>query len=89
VPGRNYFLSQAETLLRFARETRNSKVAGVLLDKAASLTEKVEDLSLPDVSPKGPDVETGRTKTIPSALGDPNQSRYIDRATSMPGSPAA
>jgi hypothetical protein len=46
VPGKSYFLGQAATLLRFAKQTGDPKLAAGLLDKAAELNDKVEDVSL-------------------------------------------
>ncbi len=59
VSRRNYFIRQAATLLRLARETRDPQLAATVLDKAAALTEQADDLTLPemDVSPTPPDVE--------------------------------
>jgi hypothetical protein len=53
------FLRQAATLLRFAKQTGDPKLAAVLLDKAAKLNDKVEDVPLQkmDVSPQAPDME--------------------------------
>jgi phage shock protein A len=59
VPGKSYFLGQAATLLRFAKQTGDPKLAAGLLDKAAELNDKVEDVSLQnmDVRAQAPDVE--------------------------------
>jgi hypothetical protein len=46
VPSKWYFLRQAATLLRFAKQTGDPKLAAGLLDKAAELNDKVEDVSL-------------------------------------------
>jgi hypothetical protein len=58
VPRESYFLRQAATLLRFAKQTGDPKLAAGLLDKAAELNE-VEDVSLQnmDVRAQAPDVE--------------------------------
>jgi hypothetical protein len=59
VPSESYFLRQASTLLRFAKQTGDPKLAAGLLDKAAELNDKVEDVSLRnmDVRAQAPDVE--------------------------------
>jgi hypothetical protein len=59
VPGKSYLLRQAATLLRFAKQTGDPKLAAGLLDKAAELNDKVEDVSLQnmDVRAQAPDVE--------------------------------
>ena len=60
VPSKNYLIRQAETLLRFARQTRDPSFAAVLIEKAADLIEKFDELSLPkkDLGPQPPDVDT-------------------------------
>jgi hypothetical protein len=59
MPHRNYFIRQATSLLRFAKETNNSEVATVLTAKAAEFNEKLDETPRPrmDVSPRAPDVE--------------------------------
>lgn len=59
MPHRNYFIRQAASLLRFAKETGNSEVATVLMTKAAEFNEKRERVPPPrtDVSLRAPDVE--------------------------------
>jgi hypothetical protein len=59
VPSKSYFLRQAAMLLRFAKQTGDPKLAAGLLDKAAELNDKVEDVSLQnmDVRAQAPDVE--------------------------------
>ena len=59
VPSESYVLRQAATLLRFAKQTGDPKLAAGLLDKAAELNDKVEDVSLQnmDVRAQAPDVE--------------------------------
>jgi hypothetical protein len=59
MPYRNYFIRQATTLLRFAKETGNSDMATMLMTKAAEFNEKLAEvpLSRKDVSPRAPDVE--------------------------------
>jgi hypothetical protein len=50
-----YLLDQAALLLKFARATTDPDVAARLLDKAADLSAKSEQV--PDASPAAPDVE--------------------------------
>jgi hypothetical protein len=60
MPHRNYFIRQATSLLRFAKETSNSEVATVLMTKAAEFNEKLDEAQLSnkiDASPRAPDVE--------------------------------
>ena len=59
VPSKSYFLRQAATLLRFAKQTGDPKLAAGFFDKAAELNDKVEDVSLQnmDVCAQAPDVE--------------------------------
>jgi hypothetical protein len=58
-PSESYFLRQATTLLGFAKQTGDPKLAAGLLDRAAELNHKVEDVSLKnmDVRPQAPDAE--------------------------------
>jgi hypothetical protein len=58
-----YLARQIATILRFAKETTDPKVAAALIEKAANLRAKVD--SLPDRSSQAPDVE------IPLAIGSP------------------
>lgn len=53
--GKKYLADQAATLLKFAKATTDPDVAVRLLDKAAALTAKMEEV--PDVSPQAPDVQ--------------------------------
>jgi hypothetical protein len=59
VPQKVYLLRQAAMLLKFAQETSNPEMASVLVDKAADLNAKVDELTVfrSDVSPRAPDVE--------------------------------
>ena len=56
--GRQYLVSQATALLRFAHATKNPYLAAVLIEKAAHLKSQVDE-TVPsrDLSPKAPDVE--------------------------------
>ena len=59
VPSKNYLLRQVATVMKFAKETNDPEIAARLLAKAASLNEKLDEISLlkMDVSPQAPDVE--------------------------------
>jgi hypothetical protein len=58
VIGKEYFVRQAATLLRFAKTTTNPDLAAGLTVKAADLKSQVDETSaLPDLSPRAPDVE--------------------------------
>jgi hypothetical protein len=58
VIGREYFVRQATTLLKFAKSTSNPQLAAVLIEKAADLKSQVDESSTtPDPRPQTPDVE--------------------------------
>jgi hypothetical protein len=58
VIGRNYFVRQAATLLKFAQLTKDPNLSAVLVEKAADLKSQVDEtLPPPDQSPRAPDVE--------------------------------
>jgi hypothetical protein len=58
VIGRPYLRRQAKTLLEFAKSTRDPNLAAVLVEKAADLTDKVDEtIPASDVTPVAPDVE--------------------------------
>jgi hypothetical protein len=57
VIGRHYLARQAATLLKFAKSTKDARVAAALIDKAADLKSQVDDSSLPDPTPLAPDIE--------------------------------
>ena len=58
VRSRNYFIQQAATLLKFAKETNDPTIAVQVLDKAAALTEQLEDAPTKvDMTPRAPDVQ--------------------------------
>jgi hypothetical protein len=57
VPSRNYFIQQATTLLKLAKQTSDPALAAKVLDKAAALTEQLEDAPTQmDMTPRAPDV---------------------------------
>ncbi len=51
---RNYFIQQASSLPRLARETKDPEFAATLLAKAADLNENLDDLSNADVGSQAP-----------------------------------
>jgi hypothetical protein len=52
VIGREYFVRQAATLLKFAKATTNPQLAAILIGKAADLKSQVDESStMPDPSP--------------------------------------
>jgi hypothetical protein len=57
VIGKQYFVRQAATLLKFAKSTKNPDLAAVLVEKAADLKSKVDESPAPDSSPQALDVE--------------------------------
>jgi hypothetical protein len=58
VASRQYIMRQVATLLKFAKETNDQKVAGALIEKAASLQARVDErLPAPDWSSRAPHVE--------------------------------
>src|ERR1700730_15694075 len=58
VIGKQYFVRQAATLLRFAKSTTNPKIAAALVEKAADFKSQVEDtIPSPDLPPRASDIE--------------------------------
>ena len=58
VIGKRYFARQAATLLKFARSTSDPEVASALIEKAADLKSRSDDVPLSDMTPLAPDVES-------------------------------
>jgi hypothetical protein len=57
--GKEYFVRQAATLLRFAKTTTNPDLAASLSAKAADLKSQMDETSTPpDFSPLAPDIES-------------------------------
>jgi hypothetical protein len=50
VIGKQYFVRQAATLLKFAKSTKNPDLAAVLVEKAADLKSKVDESPAPRAS---------------------------------------
>jgi hypothetical protein len=58
VIGRQYFVRQATTLLKFAKSTRDPKLAAAMVEKAAALKSQGDQSLAPaDLTPLAPDVE--------------------------------
>jgi hypothetical protein len=58
VIGKQYFVRQAATLLRFAKSTQDPQVAAALVEKAADFKSQVDEtIPSPDLTPLAPDVE--------------------------------
>jgi hypothetical protein len=57
VVGRQYLTRQATTLLKFAQSSSDPQVAAALVEKAAELKSQFDETTLPDPSPRAPDVE--------------------------------
>jgi hypothetical protein len=57
--GKQYFVRQAAILFGIAKATKDPKISGALLDKAADLKLKVDEpgATTPDLTPIQPDVE--------------------------------
>ncbi len=57
-------MSQVTSLLKFAKETTNPRLAAVLIEKAADLKSQVDESSTtPDPSPQTPDVQPETSPT--------------------------
>lgn len=57
VLGRLYFARQASALLRYARSTTNPELAAALIEQAANLKARIDEVERPMPSPHAPDVE--------------------------------
>jgi hypothetical protein len=58
VIGKQYFVRQAATLLKFAKSTQDPKIAAALVEKAADLKSQVDETIPPaDQSLLAPDIE--------------------------------
>ena len=55
--GKQYFVRQAATLLKFAQSVHDPNVAAGLVEKAADLKSKIDESTKPDPSPLAPDIE--------------------------------
>jgi hypothetical protein len=59
VTGKEYLTRQAETLLKFGKAASDPNVAAGLIEKAAELKSKVDEVTT-DRSPRAPDVQSER-----------------------------
>jgi hypothetical protein len=58
VIGKQYFVRQAAILFGIAKATKDPKISAALMDKAADLKSKVDELGAPlDLTPLAPDIE--------------------------------
>jgi hypothetical protein len=59
VIGKEYFMRQAAILFKFAKVTKDPTISAALLEKAADLKSKVDEIMPPppDRSPRPPDIE--------------------------------
>jgi hypothetical protein len=58
VIGRQYFVRQATTLLKFAKSTSDPKLAAAVMEKAAALKSQGDRARPPaDLTPLAPDIE--------------------------------
>jgi hypothetical protein len=58
VIGKQYFVRQAAILFGIAKATKDPKISAALMDKAADLKSKVDELGAPfDIAPLAPDIE--------------------------------
>ena len=60
--GKAYFVRQAAILFGLAKATQDPKISAALMDKAADLKSKVDELGAPlDLTPLAPDIEPPAT----------------------------
>jgi hypothetical protein len=58
VIGKQYFVRQAAILFGIAKATKDPKISAALMDKAADIKSKVDELGAPaDLTPLAPDIE--------------------------------
>ena len=56
--GKQYFVRQATILFWIAKATKDPKMSAALMDKAADVKSKVDELGAPlDLTPLAPDIE--------------------------------
>jgi hypothetical protein len=63
VIGKQYFVRQATILFWIAKATKDPKMSAALMDKAADIKSKVDELGAPslDLTPLAPDIEPPAT----------------------------
>ena len=55
---KQYFVRQAAILFGIAKATKDPKISAALMDKAADIKSKVDELgATPDLTPLAPDIE--------------------------------
>ena len=60
--GKQYFVRQAAILFGIAKATKDPKISAALMDKAADIKSKVDELDAPlDLGPQPPDMERPTT----------------------------
>ena len=60
--GKQYFVRQAAILFGIAKATKDPQMSAALMDKAADIKSKVDELGAPrDLTPLAPDVEPPAT----------------------------
>ena len=60
--GKQYFVRQAAILFGIAKATKDPEMSAALMDKAADIKSKVDELGEPrDLTPRAPDVEPPAT----------------------------
>ena len=60
--GKQYFVRQAAIVFGIAKATKDPKMSAALMDKAADIKSKVDELGAPrDLTPLAPDVEPPAT----------------------------
>jgi hypothetical protein len=58
VIGKQYFVRQAATLLRFAKSTQNPTIEAALVEKAVDFKSQIDETIPPaDLTPLAPDIE--------------------------------
>ena len=57
VIGKEYFLRQAVILFGLAKATTDPKISAALVDKAADIKSRIDELGPPDSTPLAPGVE--------------------------------
>jgi len=61
VIGKQYFVRQATILFWIAKATKDPKMSAALMDKAADVKSKVDELGAPHLTPLAPDIEPPAT----------------------------
>ena len=60
--GKQYFVRQAAILFGIAKATKDPQMSAALMDKAADIKSKVDELDPPsDLTPRAPDIQSPTT----------------------------